>query len=184
MLGTSNKTTATRDVVGLRVLKGQGGAVLLFLLFMVALTGLMIGIAGSSWKTLVQQSREEDLLWKGSRIRAAIGAYYETAQTTGKSVKQYPSRLQDLIRDPRYLEPTRYLRKLYPDPMTGLPWEMINAPGGGIMGVRSGSTEKQFKQTGFTEENKAFAGKQSYREWEFVYLPAKKSSPVRTIKKK
>jgi len=182
MLGTIKISTDIRDSIGRRILSGQGGAVLLFLLFMVALTGLMIGIAGSSWKTLVQQSREEDLLWKGSRIRTAIGAYYETGKIAGKTVKKYPGSLQDLLLDPRYLEPVRYLRKLYPDPMTGLPWETIRAPGGGIMGVRSGSGKRQFKQTGFTDANKAFAGKQSYREWEFVYLPTKKSSPVRAIK--
>ena len=183
MLVTTKLSIATRSAVARRVLKGQGGAVLLFLLFLVALTGLMIGIAGSSWKTLVQRAKEEDLLWKGSRIRAAIGAYYETGRS-GKTLKQYPGSLQDLLLDPRYLEPSRYLRKLYPDPMTGLPWETIRAPGGGIMGVRSGSGKRQFKQTGFTEANKAFLGKQSYREWEFVYLPTKKSSPARVIKKK
>lgn len=158
--------------------KGQSGAILLFLLFMVTLTGLMIGIAGYSWKTLVQRAKEDDLLWKGGRIRTAIGAYYETAQTAGKAVKQYPRSLHDLLLDPRYLEPTRYLRKLYPDPMTGLSWETIPAPGGGIMGVRSSARQRPFKQAGFTEVNRSFAGQQSYRSWMFVYHPVGNNQPV------
>ncbi len=56
--------------------KNQQGAALLMVLVAVSLFGLMAGIAGSSWKTIVQRSREADLLFKGNQIREAIGTYY------------------------------------------------------------------------------------------------------------
>jgi type II secretory pathway pseudopilin PulG len=150
----------------------QRGAVLLLLLVIVAIMGLATAIAGSSWKTTTQRAKEDDLLWKGGQIRAAIGRYYETAQSGATTVKKYPASLDDLLLDSRFLETVRYLRKVYPDPMTGGRWALIAAPDGGIMGVRSTATQKPFKQSNFSKRNKNFVGKQSYREWEFIYLPA------------
>ena len=152
-------------------LSNQSGAVLLMLLVIVTLVGLLTGIAGSSWQTIVQRSKEEDLLWKGGQIRRAIGHYYDAVQKTGKALKKYPPELTDLLLDPRFLETTRHLRRSYPDPMTGADWDIIQAPGGGIMGVRSTSLKKPFKQDGFSDQDKDFVGKQTYLEWEFVYRP-------------
>jgi len=163
----------------------QRGAVLLMVLVSVTLLGLMAGIAGSSWRTIVQRSKEADLLWKGNQIRQAIGRYYEfsgsgtdtKAKSTGKAMNKFPATLEDLLEDPRALEVTRYLRRLYPDPMTGEDWELIASPeSDGIMGVISSSDKEPFKQSDFAEENKGFAGQKSYRGWQFVYQPVKKSS--------
>lgn len=151
------------------------GSVLLMVLFGVTLLGLLIGLAGSSWQTIVQRAREEDLLWKGNRIRQAIGLYYETSHGGETALKRYPRTLDDLLKDPRFLDTRRYLRRLYPDPMTGQEWELITEPGGRVMGVHSTLDKLPFKQDGFTEDNENFTEKESYRQWEFVYLPKKKS---------
>ena len=160
----------------------QRGAVLLMLLVTVTLLGLLAGIAGTSWQTIVQRGREADLLWKGSQIRQAIDSYYNTSQTQGKgaALKAFPGQLEDLLQDPRFLEVKRHLRRLYLDPMTGGEWELIRAPGGGIMGVCSTSVKKPFRQDGFSDENKSFAGQQSYRNWKFIYTPAKASTSGNT----
>lgn len=164
----------------------QHGAVLLMVLVMVTLLGLMAGIAGSSWQTIVQRAKEADLLWKGNQIRQAIGRYYEfsgagtevKAQTAAKALHQFPVMLEDLLADPRALEVTRYLRRLYLDPMTGKEWELIISPeGGGIMGVKSSSDKEPFKRSDFAEENQSFIGQKSYSDWQFVYQPVKAALP-------
>lgn len=172
----------------------QHGAVLLMVLVMVTLLGLMAGIAGSSWQTIVQRSKEADLLWKGNQIRQAIGRYYEFSgagtdiqtKTAAKTMHMFPVMLEDLLADPRTLEVTRYLRRLYPDPLTGEDWELIRSPqGGGIMGVRSTSTLKPFKQYGFSVENKNFAVQNDYASWKFVYTPQKISKkPEKNVQSK
>ncbi len=154
----------------------QHGAVLLMVLVAVTLMGLMAGIAGSSWQTIVQRERETDLLWKGNQIRQAIGHYIETSQSQG--VKVFPAELDHLLLDPRFQETTRHLRRLYADPMSGQEWELIPAPGGGIAGVRSVSTKTPFQQNNFPDENKSFAGQQSYHDWQFVFQPTK-STPTK-----
>lgn len=163
-------------------MNSQSGAVLLMVLVSVSLIGLMAGIAGSSWQTYMQKSREADLLWKGNQIREAIGRYYEFVGTarqssgTAKSPqkKTFPQQLEDLLDDPRTLETVRHLRRLYPDPMTNEEWEIVrSAKDGGIMGVKSTSTLKPFKQYGFSDEDKTFAAQSEYRGWSFVYTPGK-----------
>lgn len=156
-------------------LHNQRGAILLMLLVSVSLLGLMAGIAGSSWQTIMQRSKEADLLWKGNQIRKAIGSYYEFSSSKGAKLNKFPESFEDLLQDSRALETTRYLRQLYRDPMTGEEWESIKAPnGGGIMGVRSTSEQKPMKQYGFSDENKKFIAQKTYQSWTFIYIPQKK----------
>ena len=143
------------------------------LLVCITLLGLMAGIAGSSWQTIMQRAKEADLLWKGNQIRRAIKSYYTTSHTGSAGPKTFPAKLEHLVRDPRFLETRHHLRRLYPDPMTGESWEVIKDPRGRIVGVRSQSSKEPFKQDGFTEENKDFIDNQSYHDWQFVYRPKK-----------
>ncbi|MDX2478710.1 MAG: type II secretion system protein [Desulfuromusa sp.] len=156
-------------------LNNQRGAVLLMVLVSVTLLGLLSGIAGSSWQTIVQRAKEADLLWKGNQIRQAIGSYYTTSRAQGAAPKAFPSELDSLLKDPRFLETKRHLRRLYPDPMTGEDWGLIMAPGGRIIGVKSSSDKEPFKQDDFAAENKSFAGQQRYSDWQFIYQPEKKA---------
>ncbi len=152
-----------------RQLDNQRGTILLMVLVSITLLGLMAGIAGSSWQTIMQRANEVDLLWKGNQIRRAIGKYYNTFHAQSAAPKAFPSELDFLIRDPRFLETRRYLRRLYPDPMTGEDWVIIKDPAGRVMGVRSSSDKMPFKQDGFDEVNKDFADQEKYSGWQFVY---------------
>lgn len=145
------------------------GSVLLFVLVAVTILGLMAGIAGSTWKTITQRAKEEELLWRGNQYRKAIGAYY----TAGHAGKQgiFPQTLEQLLRDPRMVGAVRYLRRLYLDPLTGKDWIPVTDSTGRIRGVRSSSQLEPLKKANFTEENKDFSGKATYNEWQFIYVP-------------
>jgi type II secretory pathway pseudopilin PulG len=146
-----------------------GGHALVALLILVALLGFALLGASELWSRADQRERERDLLFVGGEIRAAIGLYYH--RTPGP-VKRFPGRLEDLLRDDRYPNVIRHLRRIYNDPLTGQPgWGIVEAPGGGIMGVYSRSTRPPLKRAGFAPENKAFEGAASYDEWRFVYNP-------------
>jgi len=150
-------------------LTDQRGISLLVVLVMLVVVGLAAGVAGSTWQTIVQRARETELLWRGDQYRNAIRSYYE--QGGGGHARQYPAKLEDLLKDPRSLATKRHIRQLYPDPMTGGEWVLVKDAGGRILGVHSSSTKKPFQQDGFPEEYESFAGATSYAAWEFVWKP-------------
>ena len=154
-------------------LNNQRGLALIFVLVAVTLLGLMAGIAGSSWQTIVQRAKEQELLWRGGQIRNAIGSYYNTAQ--GGSQFSFPANFEQLLKDPRFVGKKRHLRRFYFDPMTGDEWEFIKEPSGRIKGVRSRSDKEPFQKDNFSKENEKLAGKTTYAEWQFVYIPEKKT---------
>ena len=145
------------------------------------LLGLMAGIAGSSWQTIVQRGKEQELLWRGGQIRKAIASYYDTKQ--GGAKKSFPARFDLLLKDARFISTKRHLRQHYMDPLTGDDWVILKHPSGGIKGVRSGSEKEPFKKENFRIENEKFAGKTTYAEWEFIYKPDK-NKPDKTSAKK
>jgi type II secretory pathway pseudopilin PulG len=147
----------------------QEGYTLLALLLVVALIGLGLAGAGELWSRSAQRERERELLFAGNQIREAIGLYY---QRSPGSAKRYPRRLEDLLQDERYPVVVRYLRRIYPDPMTGSTrWGLIEAPGGGIMGVYSPSGTPPLKRAGFLPENKGFENAEHYTAWRFLFNP-------------
>ena len=149
--------------------RAERGAVLLMVLVTVVVIGLTAGIAGQSWRSIVQQAKEDELFWRGQQYRNAIESYFQTRQGARN---MYPRELDDLVRDNRFPEPVRHIRRLYQDPMTGEDWAVIKAPDGGIAGVRSTSRLQPFRQKGFAKELTALEGSNSYQDWEFVFVPA------------
>ena len=153
----------------MKKLVNHEGSILLFLLVAITIMGLLAGVAGSTWKTITQRAKEEELLWRGNQYRKAIGAYYNAAKTGTQAT--LPQTLEQLIRDPRVVGTARYLRKLYLDPITGEDWVPIKDSTGRIQGVHSSSQLEPFKKANFTDENKDFSEKSTYAEWQFVYTP-------------
>ncbi|MDP3512497.1 MAG: type II secretion system protein [Sulfuritalea sp.] len=154
----------------------QGGFTYLGLLFAVALAGIVLATTGVVWSTERQREKERELLAIGEEFRRAIGSYYERSPGT---VKRYPAKLEDLLKDNRFLGTRRHLRQVYRDPLTGnADWAPIPAPEGGIMGVHSLSTAEPIKQGNFPPRQVEFEGKQSYGEWRFVYRPLVPTAPV------
>jgi hypothetical protein len=65
------------------------------------------------------------------------------------------------------------VRRLSREPLTGGPeWVLIEAPGGGVLGVPRRSPERPFKTAGFAEANRDLEGKARYADWKFFYRPA------------
>lgn len=159
--------TGKREIVQRE--SGQGGFALLGILLVIIIAGLVLAEAANSWSNMRQREREQELLRVGSKIREAIGNYY---QRSPGLVKQYPRSLEELIKDNRFPKPERYLRTLYADPLTGqASWGTLEAPSGGIMGVYSLAQGKPFKQRNFPPIYQSFEKQTSYSEWIFAYLP-------------
>jgi hypothetical protein len=84
----------------------------------------------------------------------------------------YPRELQDMIQDERAPQITRYLRRVYEDPITGMAdWTLIRAPDGGIMGVASSSQLKPLKVQNFNVADESFKDATCYCDWQFIYEP-------------
>jgi len=166
----------------LKIIADQRGISLLLILIMVAVIGLSAAVAGSTWQTIMQRSRESELLFRGDQYRRAIKSYVNAKQ--GGQTGQYPMELEHLLKDPRFPDNKKHIRQLYRDPMTGDEFEPIRAGGatiGPIRGVRSTSKKKPFKQDGFAKEYEKFKDAETYQDWEFVYEPPKpagKQTPI------
>jgi type II secretory pathway pseudopilin PulG len=147
----------------------QEGFTYLGLLFAVALMGVAMAAMGQLWSTERQREREQELLFVGDQFRSAIGQYFESSPGL---VKRYPTSLDDLLSDDRYLRVRRYLRQVYADPITGeRRWGLVPSPEGGIMGVFSLSQGVPMKQSGFSGKDSSLNGSGSYSDWKFAYFP-------------
>jgi type II secretory pathway pseudopilin PulG len=148
--------------------KRQRGVTYFWALLLVLLITLGLGKLLDVGRLSGQRTREADLLFTGNLYRNAIRQY---ALSTPAGSRPYPEKLEDLLRDPRYPVVRRYLRRTYPDPMTGEPFIPIPSPDGGVMGVRSASRKKPLKTAGFREDQASFSHARTYEAWEFVYVP-------------
>src|SRR5262245_31243619 len=113
----------------------QRGFTYLAALLLVAVGGASLAAFAAAWSDLRQREKVAELRWVGGQFRQAIGLYYERSPG---GVKRFPEKLEDLLEDKRFLTTQRYLRRLYPDPLTGKSdWELVLDSGSGISGVRS-----------------------------------------------
>ncbi|MDB5804527.1 MAG: type secretion system pseudopilin PulG [Betaproteobacteria bacterium] len=144
------------------------GFTLLGVLLLVAVLAIVTSATLSAGLAMQRRAAEQELLFTGREFQHAFRSYYETAVSTPR----YPLKLEDLLRDPRFPGVRRHLRRLYADPITGkAEWGLIQAPGGGIMGVYSLAKGTPIKVDLFDAELTGFEGKSSYAEWKFAYAP-------------
>jgi type II secretory pathway pseudopilin PulG len=154
----------------------QGGFTYLALLIAVAVGGAVLASIGELTSHAQQREKESELLFVGQQYREAIRAYYERSPG---GAKRYPKKLEDLLADSRYPTAQGYLRRPYPDPITGKPdWGLVEAPGGGIMGVYSPSEAPPIKTGGFSKRDESFSDAARYADWKFFYAPAALPSPT------
>ena len=134
-----------------------------FLLF-IAVAGAGLAAYGELASHAAQREKEAELLFRGEQYRDAIASYYRKEQ-------RYPGKLEELLEDKRYPMPVRHLRRLYKDPITGGDWAVVEAPGGGVMGVFSRSEDQPIKSGNFSTKNQGFKEKLKYLDWQFVHSP-------------
>jgi type II secretory pathway pseudopilin PulG len=143
--------------------------VLMALLLTLALAGLLAMRAAEVWATTLQRDREAELLWVGDQYRQAIRRYYFNAPPGQARV--LPEHLDDLTDDRRSVVGAQHLRRLYDDPITqSADWGLV-MQGNRIAGVYSKSEAKPMKLTGFDAAHVGFEGRESYRDWAFVFVP-------------
>jgi len=144
--------------------KAQRGFTYMAFLLFIAVAGAGLAAYGELASHAAQREKEAELLFRGEQYRDAIASYYKKEQ-------RYPAKLADLVEDKRYPMPVHHLRRLYKDPVTGGDFGMVEAPGGGVMGVFSRSEEEPVKTGNFSTKNQAFNEKRKYEDWKFVHSP-------------
>jgi type II secretory pathway pseudopilin PulG len=150
-----------------RSIRSQEGFTYIGVLLAVALIGIQLALAGVVWSFAQTRQKERELLFVGDQFRTAIGRYYFNLQG---SQKEYPKRLDDLVRDSRYPGTVRHIRKIYADPITGKArWRLITTPDCRIIGVHSLSEKAPIKVGNFLPPYNTFEKKARYADWLFVY---------------
>ena len=167
-----------------RALAGEAGYALVALLAAVAVMMIMLGAAAPSWRYVMRNDAEEELIFRGGEIADAIARYQR------KNGNALPPSLEVLVKG-------KYLRRAYKDPMTKSgQWRFIRpgealgpvAPAGGLgtstvttttttttrpsAFSQSGPTFGTFQGVASTSTEKSlrvFNGRTRYNEW--VFLP-------------
>lgn len=158
------------------------GFVLLAVL--VALVLATLGAAEIGQRRVDERRRdaEEELLFVGEQFRTAIESYWR--QSPGRA-RALPTRMADLLQDPRFPQARRHLRKVFLDPLApGRDWGLVRQ-GEAIVGVYSQAEGSPFRRSGFTEiqAQAGFETARSYADWRFMARlpgPNAASSPFTT----
>lgn len=144
------------------------GVVLMGLVVLLALAGLTLLRFGESAATARQREREMQLLWVGQQYMQALESYY---RATPGPVKHLPVKMEELLRDSRFPNPVRHLRRLYPDPLQPeVPWGIVKR-GNQIIGVYSQSDAATLRRSGFAPGLETFTGVTQYSGWRFLFVP-------------
>jgi type II secretory pathway pseudopilin PulG len=99
-----------------RAAPGEGGYILLGVLFLVALVLISLAVAAPKIAADIQRDREEEMVHRGQQYVRAIKMYY-------KKFGAYPPNIDALVKTNQI----RFLRKRYKDPMTGKDdWHLIH----------------------------------------------------------
>lgn len=146
------------------------GFAYLSLLILIAVIGIAATASLQVGAILQRRVAEEELLQIGLEFRNALVSY---ANTAPGGLRRAPATLADLLKDPRYPNPRRHLRKIYADPLTGKEeWGILRAQDGvGIAGIYSLATSAPIKVGNFEPPFQAFEGAASYRDWLFTAVP-------------
>lgn len=144
----------------------QDGFTLLWLLYLIVGLGIGMAALGTVWQTALQREKEAQLLFVGDQYRQAIASFSQTVPPDGQ--KRLPKTLKELLEDPRFPNTVRYLRRLYPDPMTGkVDWVLNKDATGGITGLHSSIDAVPLKTSNFPLALKDFEDTKSYKDWVF-----------------
>lgn len=151
------------------------GVVLMGLVVLLALAGLAALRFAESAATARQRERETQLLWAGRQYQMALESYYRASPGPAKHL---PVSLDELLRDSRFPNPVRHLRRLYADPLQPeVPWGLVWR-GSQIVGVYSQSDALPLRRTGFGPGLEAFEGATQYSAWRFLFVPRASHAPA------
>ncbi len=145
----------------------SGGFTYIGLVVLLAILGL-VAAAGMKTGALMQRAAaEEELLEIGAAFSDALRSY---AAATPTGQQQQPPNLQALLKDPRFPNVRRHLRRVYVDPITGkAAWGLVTSGGQTwITGVYSLSDAKPLKIGNFDARFVNFENKERISDWKFT----------------
>lgn len=145
----------------------QAGFTYLGLIIFVFILG-MVGAATLKIGSLLQRAHaEQELLEIGYQFSTALRTY---AEATPRGQPPQPSTLQELLRDTRFPNPRRHLRKIFVDPVSGkAEWGLVRAgEGGRILGVHSLSQAAPLKLANFDKRFPGFENREHIADWKFM----------------
>lgn len=153
-------------------MRARGFTYLGLLIFFVVASGA-IAATIQVWHTVMRHEKEAELLFIGNEFRNALTAYYDARANSviGQPVPrgQFPTSLDALVKDDRFLGTQRWLRKIYVDPMTGkAEWGLTKTGNNQISGVYSLSGQEPLKKKGFMVRDTGFEDKLHYSDWVFT----------------
>jgi type II secretory pathway pseudopilin PulG len=145
----------------------QQGFTYLGLVILLAIIGLVGAAALKVDALLARAAAEQELLEAGAAFSAALDSY---AAATPPGQPPQPPTLQDLLKDNRFPNVKRHLRKIFVDPISGKAEWGITYLGDkiGVIGVYSLSQAQPLKQANFDERFQNFENKTHYADWKFV----------------
>jgi type II secretory pathway pseudopilin PulG len=144
-IGKPHRASAITLAPAARGLRRQRGFTYLWLLFILAAGGAVLGVLGQRWSTALQREREHELIWRGRQIAAAISAY---RAAPGVGDPQWPQHFEDLIEDRRSVQTRHHLRRVWTDPLTGkADWVFITTEDGRWQGLHSRSNAVAWVRT-------------------------------------
>ena len=82
------------------------------LLVAIGIMSILMSMAMPAWRTVAKREKEAELLFRGQQYMRAIDLYQR------RFPGAYPTDLEMLVEE-------RFLRRLYPDPMTGEPFRIL-----------------------------------------------------------
>jgi type II secretory pathway pseudopilin PulG len=146
----------------------QGGFSYMWTLMLIGVLSIGLVVTTDLYSVTLRREKERQLIFVGHEFRDAIRSYYEFGVAGSK---EYPQRIEDLLKDPRSARLVRHLRRIYQDPISGsLDWGFVRV-GGRVVGVHSLSETRPIKQDGFDVDDAAFAGADRISDWVFAYPP-------------
>jgi hypothetical protein len=155
-------------------MSNEKGFTYMFALVLIFVTSASLMVAHRQWSTIMKQEHEKELLFRGQQILKSIESFYNNSPN---GTKTYPQSFGVLLKDNRFPNLKRHLRKPYKDPMTPKGhWGIVYDGHGRIKGVFSTSHDAPLKQGGFPKNFESFEKKKKYMEWKFVFEPGKETT--------
>jgi type II secretory pathway pseudopilin PulG len=153
--------------VAARTRRRQAGFTYVGMIVFVTIIGLVGAATLKVGALLARAEAENELLEIGAAFSDALASY---ARATPPGQPQQPPSLEALLRDPRFPNPRRHLRRIFVDPITGrAEWGLVRAAEGApIMGVYSLSQAQPLKLANFDQRFVNFERKQHLSDWKFV----------------
>ncbi len=149
----------------------ENGFGYLSILLLIMVMSITLGVATEKTDTALKREKEKELIFIGKQYQQAISSYYHQSPN---GLKALPESMQALVSDTRFIKNKHHLRKLFLDPMTNQPWEIIRNAQHKVTGVRSRSSEAfQMHKDRLSTlvEKKIVSNNMKYSDLKFEYQP-------------